>query len=321
MNLEAIERLSATERDLLEGETLDFTSARKSQVFEIATAGREPSDEVIDVSRWQTAELSDAMQGLPEVEIRADVYDYVPSEGDVDDWWVNFADPDLFFGWAGELFAQDELQIAEHPALAALRVRLERTSEVEPRTTGRHRAATPVLVKGVPRRVGVDLAPRRDVGLPFGIYGREFGRASEAAVRAVCTIVDPPTRSNLIAMAAPSPGVGTYGRGTIESVLRTAVTGFGAAVAESDRGVVVHTGYWGCGAFGGNRELMVGLQVVAAVGAGVQKIVIHTVKDDGRADAVAGLEFARAIEVNAGMQEVVEVILGRKLTWGASNGT
>jgi hypothetical protein len=47
----------------------------------------------------------------------------------------------------------------------------------------------------------------------------------------------------------------------IEFVLATAFTGFSAARLESARlnpspVVAIHTGFWGCGAFGGNRVLM-----------------------------------------------------------------
>jgi Poly (ADP-ribose) glycohydrolase (PARG) len=39
--------------------------------------------------------------------------------------------------------------------------------------------------------------------------------------------------------------------------------------------VAVHTGYWGCGAFGGNRVLMALLQVLAAGSAGLDQLVFH----------------------------------------------
>ena len=45
----------------------------------------------------------------------------------------------------------------------------------------------------------------------------------------------------------------------------TLIAGFRAAVLESDgNAVVVHTGFCGCGAFGGHRVLMAMLQLVAA---------------------------------------------------------
>jgi hypothetical protein len=53
-------------------------------------------------------------------------------------------------------------------------------------------------------------------------------------------------------MAAPV-GSGRYTREEIELVLLTAFTGFAAARGESPVGsrVIIHTGHWGTGAFGG----------------------------------------------------------------------
>ncbi len=51
------------------------------------------------------------------------MYDYARAagvEGAVE-WHVNFADPRLFTAYGLGLFAQDEMQVAEHPALGALR--------------------------------------------------------------------------------------------------------------------------------------------------------------------------------------------------------
>jgi len=36
-------------------------------------------------------------------------------------WYVNFADPRLFTAYGSGLFAQDEIQAAEHPILGHLR--------------------------------------------------------------------------------------------------------------------------------------------------------------------------------------------------------
>ena len=76
-------------------------------------------------------------------------------------------------------------------------------------------------------------------------------------------------------------------------VLTTAYTAFCAARSETEGALggggrtVVHTGFWGCGAFGGNRVLMVSLQVVAAVMAGLDGLVLHTVTEAGATDACA----------------------------------
>jgi hypothetical protein len=40
--------------------------------------------------------------------------------------WVNFADEHLFVAYASRLFAQDEIQVAEHPSLGHLKEKLVR---------------------------------------------------------------------------------------------------------------------------------------------------------------------------------------------------
>lgn len=75
-------------------------------------------------SRWAAMELPEQIEVM-----RSDLvlpipgfFDYRPVIGGSDalDWHVNFADPHLFIAYAGSLFAQDEMQVAEHPGLAAL---------------------------------------------------------------------------------------------------------------------------------------------------------------------------------------------------------
>ncbi len=60
----------------------------------------------------------------------------------------------------------------------------------------------------------------------------------------------------------------------IAFVLNTAISAFQAAQAETQRErdslpTLIHTGFGGCGAFGGNRSLMIALQVVAARAAAI----------------------------------------------------
>ena len=95
----------------------------------------------------------------------------------------------------------------------------------------------------------------------------------------------------------------------------------GRRFTSATRPVVVHSGFWGCGAFGGNRELMVGLQVLAAGMAGVRRLVLHTVREDGVGDARAGLVMARDSTALGEVVTMVEMMLSRGYGWGRSNGT
>lgn len=255
-------------------------------------------------------------------------YDYrssAPGGGAVE-WHVNFADPNLFVAYGTALFAQDELQVAEHPVLGSLKETL--LSEGLPTVTVEGSEPTPVLITDVERRCRVLTDPDPVSGRPRGLYGNEFRRADTAAVRSATEPIDPPTRTNLIAMAAPLPGHGTYARYEIEYSLVAAYTGYRAAVLESKRGdstaeTVVHTGFWGCGAFGGNRVLMVGLQAIAAECAGVDRIIVHTGAGgagaiaDARAmlEAVSGTAQARVT-----VRGLITRILEMGFEWGRSDG-
>lgn len=130
--------------------------------------------------------------------------------------------------------------------------------------------------------------------------------------------------SNILAIVAPSGGHGLYTADEITTILRTAITGLEAAVAETrrmtgDAGTVIHTGWWGCGAFGGNQELMALFQLLAAEWAGVDELVFHTGTN-------GGAELTNAGQVIAGLSEdittedVVATIVARSYRWGVSDG-
>jgi len=287
----------------------------KRMCFELA-GGAEVSGR-IDVTRWR-ATTPDAPRGTTvddsgALEVLAEptpfAYDDTPGV-----WHVNFADPALFFGYGTALLAQDELQCLEHPAIGSLREALHAVGHA--RTADRE-GATPVLVAGLERRCELDTLPAP--GRPHGLYGNEFADAPAATVRAALRLVKPPTRSNLIAMAAPAYGQGTYRRAQLDAIFATAYTGFAAAVVETQRlwpgaPTEVRTGFWGCGAFGGNRTVMVALQLIAARRAGVSRVRFYTVRPDGLAD------FERGTAAAAQPIDALLATLERE-RWGTSNGT
>ena len=301
----------------------------KQLVYDIAC----PSDAVhhgtVSFTRWAAQDLPAAVASIPSdlVLSIAGYFDYRPVlVGDrVVEWHVNFADPHLFVAYAGPLFAQDEMQVAEHPVLAALKQALE-ADGVETKTVGRD-GPTPVLVTGAERRVSVDTDPDPNAGRPHGLYGNAFARADPDVIRAATTRIDRPTVTNLIAMAAIGGGWGEYSREEIRRTLVTAYTGFRAAVAESrathgaETRVPVHTGYWGCGAFGGNRVLMAMLQVLAARMAGVEVLAFHTGAGgggDALADALDRLsELLGAVSATS---ELLARIESQGFRWGVSDG-
>lgn len=278
----------------------------------------------LHVSRW--VEGLDPVVPTPsaatEVRVRAEGFMYeAPGPREIH-WHVNFADAHVFGFHAGPLFAQDEMQIAEHPILATVRDVLDH--EDFPPLTEEAGRATPILVAGAERRLCIDTAPRP--GAPHGLYGNRFAEAPWEVVREATTVLQPPTVSNIAAMAAPQGGHGRYTRDTIAHVLATAITTFSAArvVSEHLRGegvrVVMHSGFWGCGAFGGNRLLMPALQMLAARRAGLDRLDMHSLGLGGPEAMRRSMQVA--LEIGAGDDVVawIDAATARGFEWGQSDG-
>jgi hypothetical protein len=268
--------------------------AHKRMVFELC-GGAETAGPLV-ITRWRAGAVPDAAGGRIEVDAVPTPFTY---DGAPAVWHVNFADPALFFGYGSGLLAQDELQALEHPVLGSVREAL--ASDKHALTIERG-VATPVLVAGAERRCALDTTH---------LYGNAFADAPVAVVRSALRVLRPPTRTNLIAIAAPAYGQGTYRQDQLDQILATAYTGFAAAVAESARlwpgaPVTVCTGFWGCGAIGGNRTVMTALQLLAARKAGVARVRFFTVRPEGLAD----FERGAAAPLEALVRE----------PWGVSDG-
>ena len=301
-----------------------FRHPHKAALFDLAYPDGTAPTSAVEVTRWPQA--VPATVSLPAVasDVRGDFYDYQPAgEPGSLEWHVNFADPELFVAYGGGLFAQDEMQVAEHPLLAAVREAL--LGRPLPAKTVAGVESTPILVRNVPRRLAVSTDVDAAAGRPNGLYGNQFARAPWDAVRRATRVIDPPTVTNLIAMAAPSGGRGDYSAADIACVFATAHTAFAAAVAESGGSpVVVHSGFWGCGAFGGNRRLMIALQSLAARSAGVTRLVLHA-GDAAGSDVVAyGLSTADTLVARCGSPTTVRELVERAemlaCRWGVSDG-
>lgn len=290
------------------------------------------------VSRWRPMEPpASAPASRAEATVcvaREDVFDYAPvaDARAAVEWHLNFACSALFCAYRGPMFAQDELQVAEHPALGSLREAMLNAPphpDLAPRTRDVF-GPTPVLIRGVERRCVVDIEPDDAAGRPDGLYGARFGVAPPEVVTAATRALTPPTVSNVLAMEAPTGGHGVYTAAQIRDVLVTAYTGFTAARVESLRAqegavTVVHTGNWGTGAYGGNKALMALLQVLAARLAGVDRLVFHTHTPDGTAGLREALEVLGRLwqgradgEVEVG--PMLDALEAMRFPWGVSDG-
>lgn len=262
-------------------------------------------------------------------DLREDVFSYGPPTGGAFEWHVNFADPNLFVAYGSQLLAQDELQVLEHPVLASLRELLAASDDPLLRPiTDEDDAPTPVLIRGVERRCALATDVDLLEGRPLGLYGSAFARATEKTIARAVTVLVPPTISNLIAMAAPLGGEGRYTEAEIHRALWTAFTAFRAAVVDARAAgapgaVVVHTGHWGTGAFGGNRVLMAILQRLAARIAGVDRLVFHTVDATGVApveEATRRLSVWAPERSNVELADVLRAVHATGFVWGTPDG-
>jgi Poly (ADP-ribose) glycohydrolase (PARG), Macro domain fold len=328
---EAIERREYDAADLMRLHAPRMTHPNKRIVFLIACPDHKLAGHV-SYSRWPELPLPDtvdAQKSIALTSVKDGFFDYEPPAATTPptvEWHLNFADPNLFYAYGGGMSAQDELQVAEHPVLACVLEALK----AEGRTTRTVVAGrpTPVLVMGAERRARIRSDRRAEKGGPSWLYGRAFAEADPAVVHASTTRIDPPTISNILAIAAPLGGRGRYRPDEIRLALSTAYSGFRAAVLESrhtagpDAPTVVHSGFWGCGAFGGNRVMMVMLQLVAAEMTGLDALVLHVGDSSGREDVERAVETLTGVAPSGPLEtaDLLARIGGLGLEWRRSDG-
>ncbi len=326
--------------------TVDFPPvwrhAHKQAVYRrvLEESGRAQGN--IRLTRWSMAPLPEEVKvGACSVSAERGFFTYSTSNAGV--WHLNFADPRLFAAYGSPLMAQDEWQVLEHPLLGSIREAL--LHDELPALTRADGVSTPVLVAHVPRQCVLDLAGRAapaKSGLRgwleglFGgavtnlspLYGNDFGKATLEQVMSALTVLKPSVPSNILAISSPT-GTGTYTRMQITDILQTAYNGFVAARLESQRGkapasdVEIHSGWWGCGAFGGNRTLMALLQILAAHMAGIGRLIFHYGAEDGRApfgDAMAFLNLVTDGGVRTTTSSVIDEVEALHFRWGHSDG-
>lgn len=256
-------------------------------------------------------------------------FGYEPSQDTTQvEWYLNFAHHNLFCAYGSALFAQDEMQVAEHPALGSLREALL-SKDIKPLTV-ENGQPTPILIRGVERRcaIATDINPQQ--GRPHGLYGNNFARATQEAIKQATQPLNPPTITNIIAMEAPSGGYDCYTMEEIEYILTTAFTGFLAARIESQLEIAqpvrvsIHTGFWGCGAYGGNRILMALLQLLAARLSQVDCLIFHTggfAGNQALADAQQILDQCLVSDdLEVRVPDLIEEIYRMEFEWGVSDG-
>jgi len=299
-------------------------------VFEIAKSSGYPFNGKISYKRWRPFVLPKRIDDHRlKFSAHAEVFKYAEQKDPkIVDWHLNFADPDLFVAYRSELLAQDEIQVAEHPILGSIREMLI-SKKCYAETLDDDGNPTPITITGAQRRCVINTQPNPKIGCPDGIYGNAFEIATEEQVRASTITISPPTISNILAVSAPYGGSGYYTVEDMLKVLITAYTGFSCARKESERLVpenpktIIHTGFWGCGAFGGNRELMTILQCFAADLAKVD-LEFWAVNDSGVKVAKESYVCYQSIIEPRAINKFTKVFLNRLVArnyqWGESDG-
>lgn len=313
--------------ELVKPATPRFFHPNKQFLYELAFSKHRDSCGEIVYSRWSSRPLPERFPSTKkcvDISSKLGYFDYAPSVmSDDAQWHMNFAHHDVFSSWATSLFAQDEIQVAEHPALIALR--LAANPENVSMMCVEDGTPTPILIAGVERRLSIATSPKAE--LPKGLYGNQFKLAWPEQIEAATTVLSPSPHTNLLAIEAPADGEGNYSAEEIRYVLSTAYAGFSAICDESiatlkSGSVSLNTGFWGCGAYGGNRVLMVLLQMIAAQLAGIDRLVFFLGGSDGQESFDMALEIHSDLSRSGDLRvdDLINLMEQLNFSWGYIDG-
>eukprot|EP00998_Keelungia_sp_KM082_P011258 NODE_74_length_2818_cov_66.614270_g70_i0.p1 GENE.NODE_74_length_2818_cov_66.614270_g70_i0~~NODE_74_length_2818_cov_66.614270_g70_i0.p1 ORF type:complete len:924 (+),score=222.33 NODE_74_length_2818_cov_66.614270_g70_i0:284-2773(+) len=283
----------------------------------------------VRVSRWSTMLIPPTFPSdhTTQFIMKPDSITYAPWRKNLKDpraktcpiveWRANFADEVLHSEYGSESLFQDELQVLEVPILGSVAEMLEACHSPHRRTlvADAQLSPTPILIRGVDRRLELSIDKNEQAGRPYGMYGDDnFVEAStQGVVNAVRRL--PPDEQhiiNIFAVAAPritAKGSSAYSFDQIMQVFLSVYSAFCSLRYESleaareastpdpdntddpqskrQRGddedvyVLVHTGGWGTGCFGGNPTLMCLMQLIAARAARIDCLVFHAFSKEG----------------------------------------
>lgn len=276
----------------------------------------------VTIERWDAATLPKTyVPYAPSTRIvpRRGHFRYLPDEqADQQHWFMNFAHHDAFCCYPHFQFAQDEIQVAEHPLLASVREHLCRRQDQLTARCVEHGSPRPLLIHNVPRQLNIETRE---------IYGQRFARADDELLCACTHVLHPATVSNILAIEAPvQQGHTTYSLEEITYALQTAYSGFRsvvlATVAAGHTDVTLHTGNWGCGAYGGNRQLMLSVQLLAARMAGVATLIVYCGTDSKDDIATFDAELTKRFRCRPGtsVAAICDRLAAARFPWGTSDG-
>lgn len=314
--------ISLRVQDLLNDYPPDYVDPRKKSYYEQARYFHRKQNGIVKVSRWtfdnERKSPIDFTKHQLLIHTERGFYKY--EEGVETDkiWWVNFADENLFGYYDSELFAQDEIQTLEHPLLGSIVEYLDanKIPNLISKTEEKN-IATPYLVENIPYWISVNVNPVLPSGEIADIYGRRFSLVEKSIVDLGIKVVQKDKKNNIIAMAAPCCGKGNYTENQLRRLMETVIVAFGAAVKQSakqryDR-CVIHTGNWGCGAFGNDKELMYLSQILASSFVGVDELIFHNPDEET-------LKCAVKKYTDFGIENLILFLKEQNYLWQESDG-
>jgi Na+-transporting methylmalonyl-CoA/oxaloacetate decarboxylase gamma subunit len=173
----------------------------------------------------------------------------------------------------------------------------------------------------------------------LSILGNNFSSSSESTVLKSYKYLKTPQIINIIAIEAPKYGQGLYTPEQIKYILHECFTAYSAAKSLANKTYAlnnqrnptspiktyIHSGWFGCGAYGGNRIIMIILQILAVKMAGIDKLILHTVTSNFRQEIDAAETCLKNIfnnnQSSLSMDDVIDRIVTENFQWGSSNGT
>eukprot|EP01111_Echinosteliopsis_oligospora_P012880 TRINITY_DN4480_c0_g1_i1.p1 TRINITY_DN4480_c0_g1~~TRINITY_DN4480_c0_g1_i1.p1 ORF type:complete len:335 (+),score=80.73 TRINITY_DN4480_c0_g1_i1:37-1041(+) len=309
-----------------------FTNGHKKYIYNnMPPLNADFDSQEIRVTKWDGFDFPEHIPKLVTKQtMHVDSFTYPQPQAGTTEWHVNFADAYLFGFYGGGLFAQDEKQAMEMPCLASVKEMMEAETKINRAAMPMTRVmskkggmySTPVLIKGALRRVDVDTTPCAP--RPNGLYGRAFSNSTLDQVKSALTYLQPPTVVNIIAIEAPKGGRKLYTVNQIADAFGTAYSGFIAAKIESNsEKVIIHTGNWGTGAFGGNKILMACLQMIAAQVAEIDELIFHSFDELSAGEYLKGKKLFEELCFSGDkvvVDSVLDSLLQQNFLWGVSDG-
>lgn len=238
-----------------------FRNLNKAYAHHLLTENRPLLEDQITLEKRQISQLPDTLlnqQQKPKVTLKEGPFAYLAGQHH---WTANFGDRKVFFGSITGLLAQDELQALEHPAISHVFVAIEN----DPIFGKLDLNGSALLVEGAKRYGKLNDLEH--------LYGNQFAEAPLPDVgRAIERFPDPQESKLFVFVAphiAPQREGMPYQYTDLRALFSNAFAAF-SSIAAKDANAVIHTGNWGCGAFGNDPKTVALIQLAAARFAGIR---------------------------------------------------